>query len=216
MKKLNRSLANTPICLTTKSSWNDMKSRDKKKVWIELYKFQERFCVYCESEAYQGGTGHLEHFFDKATHIHLALSWDNLFGCCESRGHCGHYKDQNLPGGRQRQYNTNLLLKPDVDDPEYYLQFTPSGSISTKSGLNVCELSRAKETIIALYLNAPSLNIAREDQIKLFEARLLSLESLSVDDLDLDLYISEFTSLKEDANNAPHRTAIKQVLFSEV
>lgn len=81
MKKLDRSLANTPQCLLDFSyethTWNNMTSHKKAKVWIELDKFQEKFCVYCESKAYRGeGTGHIEHFYHKGHSDYKSLTFD--------------------------------------------------------------------------------------------------------------------------------------------
>lgn len=218
MKRLDRSLASSPVCLTTLSptihTWEDMnKKRRKAQVWTEIYKFQDKFCAYCESDAFQGeASGHIEHFYHKGEPRYrgLTFTWSNLFGCCSSTTHCGHYKDQILEGGIVRQYDPNLILKPDIDDPEEYFQFLPSGKIKTKDGLDDVKINRAEETIRALNLNASELKLARETQINLFHARIVPFLEL-LDTLDEDV-LEEYYYVKDEARTVAHRTAVKQAI----
>lgn len=220
MKKLDRSLANTPACLGnlsyTTHSWQSMHKRGKgriKQVWAEIDKFQERFCVYCEGDAFRGKyTGHIEHFFDKGSQQNkpLTFDWNNLFGCCPSTSHCGHYKDAELPGGIKRVYNSTLLLKPDIDDPDEYLQFLPSGELKAKQGISEDKEKRATETIIALNLRAPSLISARKNQIERYQEQVNSLMDLLVE-LDEDAW-EEYEEIKQQATKVAYRTAIKHAV----
>ncbi len=217
MKKLDRTLANAPACLANLSpathTWDNMNSRKKNQVWNEIYKFQEKFCAYCESDAYKGETtGHIEHFFHKgdSTYKALTFTWSNLFGCCSSTAHCGHYKDQTLEGGVARQYDPNLILKPDVDDPEDFFQFLPSGKVKIRDGVVGVNNNRAEETIRALNLNYSELKLARETQINLFESRIMPFLEL-LDALDEDI-LQEYYDIKEEASTVPHRTAVKQAI----
>lgn len=192
---------------------NEKRRERKNQVWTEIDKMQEGLCVYCESVALKGKTtGHIEHFFDKGNPLYKSLTfdWNNLFGCCQSNAHCGHYKDQHLPGGQQRQYNSLLLLKPDIDDPEEYLQFLPSGVIQEKKGLDTDKLSKATETIKALNLKSSTLKNSRESQITLYKNRLLPLTVLMEHMTDEDY--EEYLAIKSEAMTAPHRTAIKQAI----
>ncbi|VAW49555.1 hypothetical protein MNBD_GAMMA03-1822 [hydrothermal vent metagenome] len=212
MKKLDRSLATSPECLGTlchtADSWSSSKLK-KSEIWSEFNKFQDKFCVYCESRACQNdGSGHIEHFFNKKTYKSKTFVWNNLFGCCESRNHCGHYKDQILQGGHPRAYDSNLLLKPDEDDPEDYIQFLIGGKVEPKEGLVSPDLDKAIETIKALCLNHSSLISARKNQITLFSQQMLSLNGL-----EDDIFKIELDLIERGAENEPHRTAIKQVLF---
>lgn len=191
------------------------KSR-KKSVWKELDKFQDKLCVYCESKAEKGrDTGHIEHFFDKRTHVHLTFDWNNLFGCCASKLHCGHYKDQELPGGIRRTYNTSLLIKPDTEDPEDYLQFLPSGKIESKNGLDAISEKKANETITALNLDDPSLEHRREQQITRFQSKVTTALSLvdTGDEETIALAMIEYRNIEQEAKFALHRTAIKQAVI---
>ncbi|MGL0931595.1 retron Ec78 anti-phage system effector HNH endonuclease PtuB [Vibrio vulnificus] len=233
MKKLDRSLANTPTCLNNLSypthNWDNMRNKGKNEttsrksqVWVELDKMQNGLCVYCESIAYKGKfTGHIEHFFDKANPLyeHRVLDWNNLFGCCVSTTHCGHYKDQILSSinGVQvkRKYDSNLLLKPDVDDPTEYLQYLPSGKIKPKNGLSEHCQNRAKETIKALNLSSSELNSAREAQILFFKKReneMIEEIFNETDENNRDRIIVEYKKLKKQSELSPFRTAIRQTI----
>jgi len=221
MKKLDRSLTENPACLDdflyTEHKWKQMNTAQKTEIWTEIYKFQDKFCVYCESMTYQGKTtGHIEHFFDKGTieYKPLTFSWRNLFGCCASQTHCWHYKDKILSedAGVQikRQYDSNLLLKPDVDEPEEYLQFSDKGRIKPREGLDTDKNERAVETIKALNLSSTELKTAREIQIKLYQDRLTPLLEF-LDTMDEDIW-KEYDDLKEESTRVAYRTAIKQAV----
>ncbi|MBJ6599024.1 retron Ec78 anti-phage system effector HNH endonuclease PtuB [Enterobacter asburiae] len=211
MRKLDRMLANSPQCLGDYSYltnvWNDL--TQKKTVWDELDKFQDKICVYCESIA-EKGNGHIEHFFHKADaqFVHLTFDWNNLFGCCSSKLHCGHYKDQILKGGGKRQYDPFTLIKPDQEDPEDFLQFLESGKVKPKDGINEAMKERALKTISALNLDCSALNSSRENQIERFKTRLLALTKIE-DELVL---IDEYRKIRIEAMTAFHRTALKQSL----
>ncbi|MFA0116944.1 retron Ec78 anti-phage system effector HNH endonuclease PtuB [Vibrio breoganii] len=221
MKKLERNLAVKPLCLDnmshTTQTWSNLSSSKKRKIWKELEKFQNGLCAYCESKAERGSnTGHIEHFFDKSTHVHLTFDWDNLFGCCDSKFHCGHYKDQKLPGGDRRTYDINLLIKPDLEDPENYLQFLPSGRVEKKAGVGNGIEKKAIETIKALKLDASSLVHTREQQIAIFQSRVaatLDIMDTECDEETLDLAMKEYLKIEEEAETALHRTAIKQAVI---
>jgi uncharacterized protein (TIGR02646 family) len=227
VKKLDRTLASEPGCLTRFShpthDWDNVESSHKTEVWLELAKFQDGLCAYCESPASLGqGFGHTEHFFHKgkkadgtAPYAHLTFSWDNLFGCCDSNQHCGHFKDRILPGGVPRPYDPEKLIKPDVDDPETFLQFLHSGKVEPKAGITP---DRAIETINTLNLQYSALVDARYGQIKRFENRLLALDSqceeLASNGENVDaVYDQEYADIEAEAMTVAHRTAIKQALF---
>lgn len=221
MKKLDRNKGQAPACLSKFTSpandWNDVKLRDKWDIWSELHKVQGRFCAYCESPAEQAkGKGHIEHFFHKgsAAYSHLTFSWSNLFGCCDSNEHCGHYKDQTLPKGISRAYNPSLVLKPDVDKPDAYLKFLPTGVVEEQSGLTSAQHARARETIMALNLKAAKLIRSRRNQIKRYENRVLALME-SVDELGLSQneFDVQYLEIQSQSQLDAHSTAINQAVF---
>ena len=221
MKKLDRTLANKPECLTRLShpthDWKKVTTKNKRQIWRELHKFQGQYCAYCESPASQGQTlGHIEHFFHKgkkpdgtAPYAQLTFDWNNLFGCCDLNEHCGHFKDRILPGGEPRAYEATNLIKPDVDNPEDFLQFLPSGEVQAKTGLEKQLLNRATETIRVLNLKATTLMNAREGKIYLYQQQLLALDDLT----DEEAWQQELAAIKTQAMADAHSTAIKQTCF---
>lgn len=213
MKKLNRNLANIPYCLTNLShpthNWGSVELVScKPKIWKRIYQFQGKYCAYCETQIAKGNQ-HIEHFKDKSTHPLETFSWTNLFGCCESRDHCGHYKDAPTKGGIKRSPDHTKLLKPDLDDPEQFLQFVNTGGIKEKKGLNDDDFAKAQETIKALNLNHPSLNSSRHGQIQRFEQQLKVLGQFQ----DSPIFEAEYKKIHCSVEYESHRTAIKQVLF---
>lgn len=209
MRKLDRGLAITPLCLSNYSyltqKWDQL--TEKHEVWVEINKVQEKTCVYCESIA-EKGQGHIEHFFHKAdpSYVSLTFVWGNLFGCCNSNIHCGHYKDQFLIGGIKRAYNPNALIKPDIEDPEDFLQFLDSGKVKPKEGLTDAMEKRAAETIAALNLDCSVLVSSRESQIDRYKQRLLALVNID----DEGVMASEYANIYSEAMHTFHRTALKQ------
>ncbi|WP_368926708.1 retron Ec78 anti-phage system effector HNH endonuclease PtuB [Proteus columbae] len=216
MRKLNRIGILAPSCLNNYSyltqTWKVVKTKHKAKIWDELYKIQDKLCVYCEGEA-EKGAGHIEHFFHKAepTFQYLTFDWSNLFGCCDSRVHCGHFKDEILSGGIKRAYDAQKLIKPDIDDPEDFFQFSPSGKIKEKENISAINKDRAKLTILALNLNCSELNSAREAQIKIFTDRVLALTDI-VDDNNFDVIAKYFVQIRSEAMKSRYRTALKQAI----
>lgn len=153
MKKLDRSLSQTPECLGNycykTHTWGDVAGEDKKSVWTELEVMQKGKCAYCES--FLGSrTRHIEHFRRKSSHTALTFEWSNLLGCCGSNSSCGHHKD--LPG-RGWPYQANDLIDPSTEDPDHFFRFQTDGSIRLKEGLNPRDTHRAQETLRVLNLD---------------------------------------------------------------
>ncbi|WP_052439703.1 retron Ec78 anti-phage system effector HNH endonuclease PtuB [Vibrio campbellii] len=219
MRKLERSLASKPKCLKrfndAKHTWNDVKSRDKRTIWNQINKFQYGLCVYCESEAVQGvSSGHIEHFYHKGApqYKYLTFEWNNLFGCCSSNLHCGHFKDYKVNG--VTNYDPNKLIKPDELDPDIYFQFSQNGKVIEKSDLAAAELDKAKETIRALNLNAPDLVLSRLNQITLYSNRLIALERLVEEhQLDSEEFEVEYQTIWGDAKSDLYPSSVCQSLF---
>lgn len=218
MKKLDRSVASKPTCLNNLShpvhTWDNMNAKKKKKVWAEIDKFQHKLCVYCESPAFRGdGTGHIEHFFHKEQFRDKTFDWDNLFGCCPSNKHCGHYKDEVLEGGCKRVYDPALLIKPDKEDPNSFFTYSASGKIEAKMGISDNDKKKADETIKAVNLLASSLVQSREAQITRFQHKVDALLPLMESDATYEDAFLEYQKVKLEADKAPHRTAIKQAVI---
>ncbi|WP_433924673.1 retron Ec78 anti-phage system effector HNH endonuclease PtuB [Vreelandella sp. 21] len=219
MKKLYRPEIG-PACLNTFDHnihvWSSMKN--KKQVWEKLEEMQDGFCCYCESFAYKGN-GHIEHFFHKgedrngySPYKHLTFNWENLFGSCGLDGgdRCGHYKDKKGQSG-PGDYNPCDIIKPDLDNPEDFFEYLPTGIISVKESLSCNDKKRANETLRVLNLN--SLNDPRRNKIDIFKRELEYLLSLGADD---DFLRCEVNVLKENIVKSEYRTAIMFVLFGGV
>lgn len=216
MRKLDRTVVAAPVCLSRYSylihEWKIVKNRQKKRIWEELDKIQNKLCVYCEGKA-ERCDGHIEHFFNKgeSQFKYLTFEWSNLFGCCNSTGHCGHFKDQILAKGVKRKYNARELIKPDLDDPEDFLQYLSSGKIKEKEDISEEKKKKALSTISALNLDCSELNLNRRDQIKRFRERLLALTKIElVDDDTTNLVKEQFRQILDEAMNSMYRTALKQ------
>jgi len=126
---------------------------------------QGGFCCYCES-ILDKTNSHIEHFFHRGNDVHgkapyksLTFDWGNLFGCCgRDRGDtCGHYKDRKGPSG-PGSYDPNHLIKPDIDNPNIFFEFLPTGVVNVKSGLSPVDQNRARETLRVLNLSFGALN----------------------------------------------------------
>lgn len=116
-------------------------------------------CAYCESQVYHGG--HIEHFRRKNPLYfpQLTFEWANLFIACDSKKHCGHYKDRP----KAPPYNPDHLIKPDEHDPDDYLYFHSSGEVRVRhrDGMTEDDRRRGAETICVFHLDCGHLNGAR-------------------------------------------------------
>lgn len=219
MRKLDRSLANKPTCLkkfnNSKHTWRNVTSLEKREIWNQIKKFQYGLCVYCESKAVQGkDSGHIEHFYHKGSpkYKYMTFDWNNLFGCCASNLHCGHYKDYKVNG--VTNYDPKKLIKPDILNPAIYFQFSQNGTVTCKSGLLLGELDKAKETLHALNLNAADLVLSRINQIALYTNRLSELEKcLEEYQLDDKAFQKEYHAIRDEALNGTYPSSVCQVLF---
>ncbi|MBS99632.1 MAG: TIGR02646 family protein [Oceanospirillaceae bacterium] len=172
MKHLKRS--EKPECLNNfsykKNTWDDLKAPEKEEIWIHLDEMQAGFCAYCECSLDQNR--HIEHFARKKVNQSLTFVWENLFGSCGYHNRCGHHKDSSKVSG----YDINDILKPDVDDPEFYFVFNSNGKISAKSSLSELDNKRAEETIRVFNLGGDvSLVGRRRTAIRIISHRVSDL-----------------------------------------
>ena len=141
MHKLNRGPA--PACLGHYrhglNNWADVTSTDKQDIWLALDAMQGQRCAYCEADISHGAC-HIEHFRQKGRDPKQTFVWANLFGSCNCANTCGKHKD------KQAVYPPAVLIKPDVEDPEYFLRFHSDGTISIRSGISTADQQRAGET----------------------------------------------------------------------
>jgi uncharacterized protein (TIGR02646 family) len=143
MHKLNRGTA--PGCLARyqcgRKTWEDVVETDKEEIRTELKSMQCELCAYCECSLIDHGQ-HIEHLRQRSIYPQGAFDWQNLFASCNRKNSCGKHKD-SIP----RTYDHRDLIKPDVEDPEYFYHFMVDGTISLRPGLSAAEQKRATETL---------------------------------------------------------------------
>ena len=212
MHKLNRPFVQRPACLDkydcNTKTWNDLIGQDKKTVRLSLQSMQGQQivddasddeqlvilglrCAYCESQVYHGG--HIEHFRRKNP-LHfpqLTFEWANLFIACDSKEHCGHYKDRP----KAPPYNPDDLIKPDEHDPDGYLYFHSSGEVRVRhrDGMTEDDRRRGAETIRVFHLDCGRLKGARHKALNQYlDSNSGILEALmDFDENDRQVFIGE-------------------------
>ena len=157
MRKLVRGAM--PLVLTNKLrqkrqtptlGWGDVTPQEKAEIWIALEHMQSGRCAYCERQL-DGYKKHIEHFRKRAEHAAGVFDWNNLFGSCDDLGSCGKHKDEKV-----RNWQWEDLIKPDVDEPDEFLQFFSDGSVRERQGLPVQRQHRARETLRVFNLDQHS------------------------------------------------------------
>lgn len=160
MHKLQR--GHSPACLAKfqhgVNTWGDLDPLDKTAIWAELEAMQGSRCAYCEASINEDRR-HIEHFRQRRSYPQDTFAWDNLFGSCMRPGTCGDHKD------KCGTYKHTDLIKPDVENPESFLVFSPHGSVAPRAGLNATDRQRAEETIRILNLNGALRQIRQSEVI---------------------------------------------------
>ena len=161
MHQLNR--GPTPTCLNNyqhgQNNWRDVEQADKTEIWRHLNQMQQQRCAYCERYIKKKSRRHIEHFRQRSRYPEGTFAWINLFGSCNFNKNCGKHKD-SVPA-----YPPEELIKPDVEDPEYFLKFLPNGRVVPRGDLNRQEANRANNTIRIFNLNG-TLRRTRETHVK--------------------------------------------------
>ena len=163
MRALKR--GDAPECLghiQKDAKWDDFPPKCKKEVLDELRSMaagtEGPFCHYCESLIVQGPDRHsIEHMYPRRRYPELTFDWSNLYLSCKTAAHCDQFKD----GKGCPPYDPEDLLRPDVDDPDSFLQFLSSGEVIPREGLTPNDQHRAETTIRVLALNATDLRAQR-------------------------------------------------------
>lgn len=180
MHKLER--PDGPDCLQRyehgKNRWGEVTDEERAEIWEKIDAMQGRRCAYCEAEISEGKR-HIEHFRQKAAHRYPqgTFEWTNLFGSCDREESCGKHKDGC------GTYHPADLIKPDVEDPEYFLLFISDGTIAVRAGLSEPERRRAEETLRVFNLDAkhgPLRSIRKKEvygYLQTFEEYALMTES---------------------------------------
>lgn len=176
---------------------------ERVEIWVKLEAMQGQRCAYCEA-AMVVGDREIEHFRQRSRFPRGTYAWDNLFGSCKRPGTCGDHKD------KCGVYTHTDLIKPDIEDPEAFLVFSPDGSIHPRANLASADQHRAKETIRILNLNGALRQIRYRELCGYIQtAETFAEMAANFDE-------SEWLPLLQDELNRtahlPYATAIKQVL----
>lgn len=168
-------------------------------IWAKLDAMQSERCAYCEATI-DSANRHIEHFRQRQHYPQGTFDWHNLFGSChrhEYKDNCGLYPHQDL-------------IKPDIEDPEDYLVFTPNGSVQPRAHLDTRARNRAEQTIRILELNGALTQIRKVHTGPYMET------ALAIADLARHHPEEEWLPfLQEELQNTaqlPFATAIKHVL----
>lgn len=206
MHKLDRPAA--PGCLARyqkgPQEWQRISSAEKREIWEQLDAMQGQRCAYCESNLSEGRR-HIEHFRQRSRYPQGTFQWDNLFGSCNRAGSCGRHKDRT-------QYRPSDLLKPDVDDPDDFLQFLADGQIVPRSDLSEGQRHRAEETLRVFNLDHErgALRQMRRSAVQGYLGTVEDLQQWA--ELDEDLYVEYLHEELKAIAGQPFETAIRHLL----
>lgn len=174
MRKLIRS--ETPDCLKKYRhglhKWSDVTPPDREIIWRQFEIMQNGFCAYCECLL---RSKHIEHFKNRDAYPKNTFEWENLFGSCDDRNRCGHYKDSKYV----KPYSVTNILKPDEDNVNKYLLFLTNGHVITKLDLTENDKFKAYETIRVFNLDGDkSIVNRRKKAFKSIECNVKYLYSI--------------------------------------
>lgn len=207
MHKLNRPIS--PNCLANyrhgAQNWGHVTSADKSEIWQALEQMQGKLCAYCECDIAEPKQ-HIEHFVQRSKQAQQTFMWSNLFGSCNREESCGKHKDRQA-------YQANDLIKPDIEDPEYFLVFAANGSVSARASLSAPEKHRADETIRVFNLNG-SLTHIRFSHIQGYIQTVEEFVEMS-EHFTEDEWLPMLEEEIDNTSHLPFATAIKHVLTNQ-
>ena len=176
---------------------------ERQGIWQKLDSMQAGRCAYCEAQLAEDNR-HIEHFRQRSRFQQGTFDWNNLFGSCNRVTSCGKHKDSC------GAYIPDDLIKPDEEDPEHFLVFDASGSVSPRKALSPAELQRAAETIRILSLNGVLSQIRRTEVVGYVQTaeQFADFAQHFPEDEWLPLLQQELQNIE----NLPFATAIRHVL----
>lgn len=179
---------------------------ERAAIWEKLNAMQGERCAYCEGQI-DSENRHIEHFQQRSRYPQGTFDWHNLFGSCNRSGTCGDQKD------RCGIYPPNLLIKPDIEDPEQLLVFSPDGSVRARAGLSATDDNRARETIRIFGLQGAlrQIRFSRVSEYKQTAEVFAEMAAQYPTEEWLPLLEEE---IRKTAN-LPYATAIKHVLTNQ-
>jgi uncharacterized protein (TIGR02646 family) len=182
---------------------------ERDEIWQKLNAMQGKRCAYCEGPLPERDKHkcHIEHFRQRDRYPQGTFDWHNLFGSCNRPDSCGSHKDNKYGA-----YSHEVLIKPDVENPEKFLLFTKDGAVHARKDLLPKDLLRAEETIRILNLNGP-LKAIRSAAVQPYVETAEGLAALAADPAcsEEDLLFFLQNELKDTAH-LPYATAIRHVL----
>lgn len=175
-----------------------------------LYLLYNNKCAFCEIQLTEGSGDNqftIEHYRPKEYYFWLGLEWTNLFptctGCNNNKGNefplfseRNRMKKENAPFdelGRIIAVKCNAnhqimldekpsFLHPEIDLPEKYFKFEPSGKASPKEGLTKEERDRA-DKMLKFFISRPSIEEKRKRKVIDYRNRLVNLLTQCVPEL---------------------------------
>lgn len=214
MIKIEKDLAKIPPSLKGSTTQKHrQKSIDANK-YVKTDRFKEQDikdslkviynnkCAYCEQDIGDNNQ-HVEHYRPKHLYPWLALSWDNLFLCCDR---CNTYKSDHFEttGPRISSFDPNAIkeihalcdtynkiekpkmVNPEKEDVEALLKFDRAGVISSDD-------ERVQYTIDTCHINREQANTRRK--------RLIDSLRNKIYDRILSERIDEIPGLLDDFKN---------------
>lgn len=148
---------------------------------------------------------HIEHFRQRRSYPQGTFDWSNLFGSCDRAGTCGKAKDQ-CPA-----YSPEILIKPDIDDPDAFLVFAPGGTVKPRVGLSAGDHLRASETIRILALDG-ALNQIRRAELSGYIQTMEYFADYAEAFPDNEDWVEELAQELRNTAHLPYATAIRHVL----
>ncbi|WP_440780324.1 retron Ec78 anti-phage system effector HNH endonuclease PtuB [Pseudomonas syringae] len=173
-------------------------------IWASLELMQGPRCAYCEGPIAPQNR-HIEHFRQRDRYPQGTYDWNNLFGSCERVSTCGKAKD------RCGIYPPEVLIKPDIEDPDAFLVFTPGGTVEPRAGLSAGDHLRACETIRILGLGG-ALNEIRRAELSGYLQTLEYFFEIAEAFPEDEEWIQELQQEVSNAAQLPYATAIRHVL----
>jgi len=187
-----------------------------------LHEIYHGKCAYCESYI-EVTTLNVEHYRPISKYYWLRYEWSHLLPLCNACHHArpAHFPIEGTPVDSPQQSRLEwhadshsflaekpLLLNPEIDHPEQYLQFDTNGRIYPKDGLSTHQTKRAETTIQVFNQNRQPLVLARKAKIDFFlnnfKIQILNyLKNQEKGPLDHSifkiLFESAFTGLRQSA-----------------
>lgn len=209
MRFLDR-VVEPPSCLKRyrhgKDTWNATcpAPEERQNIWQLLEFMQGHRCAYCEGPMGEGNR-HIEHFRQRRVYPQGTFDWSNLFGSCNRAGTCGKAKDQC------GKYPSEVLIKPDIDDPDKFLVFTAGGTVRPRAGLSAADRLRASETIRILSLDG-ALNQIRRVELYGYIQTMEVFAEYAEAYPDDESWMQELEQEVLGTAHLPYATAIRHVL----